>query len=40
MSEQEKTILDNPPAAGAPKDWPWGYLPCGCCNDGYGRHVG
>jgi hypothetical protein len=31
--------LDNPPAAGAQKDWRWGFLPCGCHNDGYGRHV-
>jgi hypothetical protein len=29
----------NEPAAGAPKDWPHGYLPCGCCDDGNGRHV-
>lgn len=31
--------MDNPPAAGAPRNWRWGYLPCGCRNDGYGRHV-
>lgn len=29
----------NPPACGAPKDWPYGYLACGCRNDGTGRHV-
>lgn len=34
----EPTRMDNPPAAGAPKGWRWGYLPCGCRNDGYGRH--
>lgn len=34
-----RTRLDNPPAVGAPPDWPWGYLPCGCRNDGYGNHV-
>ena len=39
MGEREKTYMDNPPAVGAPKDWPWGYLPCGCRNDGYGGHV-
>lgn len=41
MSETERkpTRMDNPPACGAPKGWPWGYLPCGCRNDGYGRHV-
>jgi Holliday junction resolvasome RuvABC endonuclease subunit len=35
-------MWDNPagePACGAPRGWPWGYLPCGCCNDGYGRHA-
>lgn len=34
-----QTRMDNPPAAGAPKNWKWGYLRCGCCNDGYGRHA-
>lgn len=34
-----RTKLDNPPACGAAPNWPWGYLPCGCHNDGYGRHV-
>lgn len=34
-----RTRMDNPPAVGAPKDWRWGYLPCGCCNDGHGGHV-
>ena len=36
----EKTFMDNPPACGAKnKTWPWGYLPCGCYNDGYGNHI-
>jgi hypothetical protein len=35
----EPTYLANPPAVGAPKGWPGGYLDCGCRNDGYGRHV-
>ena len=34
-----RTRLDNPPACGASPNWRWGYLPCGCHNDGYGRHV-
>ena len=34
-----RTYMDNPPACGALKNWRWGYLPCGCHNDGYGRHV-
>lgn len=34
-----KSYMDNPPAVGAPKNSRWGYLPCGCCNDGYGRHL-
>lgn len=34
-----KTFMDNPPACGAPKNWRWGYLDCGCRNDGYGRHL-
>lgn len=29
----------NQPACGAPKGWRFGYLPCGCRNDGTGRHV-
>lgn len=32
-------FMDNPKACGAPAESRWGYLPCGCCNDGYGRHV-
>ena len=34
-----RTYMDNPKAVGAPANAPWGYLPCGCSNDGYGRHV-
>lgn len=34
-----KTYMDNPPACGANPKWPWGFLPCGCHNDGYGNHV-
>ena len=26
-------------AVGAPANWVHGYLPCGCCDDGQGRHV-
>jgi hypothetical protein len=37
--KQEPQYMDNPSAVGAPKNWRWGYLPCGCHNDGYGRHV-
>ena len=37
--ERTKQYMDNPPAVGAPKNSPWGYLPCGCTNDGYGNHV-
>lgn len=29
----------NPPATGAPKNWPLGYLDCGCRNDGKGHHI-
>lgn len=36
--DQHPTKLDNPPACGAPKGWRWGYLPCGCRNDGFGGH--
>jgi hypothetical protein len=34
-----RTYMDNPKAVGAPANARWGYLPCGCTNDGYGRHV-
>jgi hypothetical protein len=33
------TFMDNPKGVGAPKGWKWGYLPCGCRNDGYGYHL-
>lgn len=33
------TKLANLPATGAPKDWRWGYLTCGCRNDGFGNHI-
>lgn len=36
---KERFYMDNPPAVGAPKNWLWGYLPCGCRNDGYGNHI-
>jgi hypothetical protein len=36
---RSRTRLENAPAVGAPAGWKWGYLPCGCLNDGYGRHV-
>lgn len=36
---REPAYMDNPPACGAPRGWRWGYLPCGCCNDGYGNHL-
>jgi hypothetical protein len=29
----------NPKSPTAPAGWPHGYLPCGCPNDGYGRHA-
>lgn len=32
-------IVGNDPAVGAPKNWRWGYLRCGCLNDGHGRHL-
>lgn len=35
---RQPTFMDNPPACGAPKNWKWGYLPCGCSNDGFGQH--
>jgi hypothetical protein len=38
-TKKEPTYLDNKPAVGAPKNWRYGYLTCGCCNDGYGRHI-
>ena len=38
-SGRKQTYMDNEPCVGAPKGWKWGYLPCGCCNDGFGRHV-
>lgn len=31
--------LDHPKACGAPARSRWGYLPCGCTHDGYGRHA-
>lgn len=31
--------MDNPKAIGAPANWQWGYLPCGCRNDGFGNHA-
>lgn len=34
-----RTYMGNPPAVGAPPASRWGYLPCGCTNDGYGRHA-
>ena len=34
-----KTFMDNPKACGAPEGSQWGYLSCGCSNDGYGRHL-
>lgn len=37
--KKEPTYLDGKPALGAPKNWRYGYLPCGCRNDGYGRHI-
>lgn len=39
MSRQPE-FMDNKPAVGAPENWKWGYLPCGCRNDGFGHHVG
>jgi hypothetical protein len=30
---------ENQPAVGAPKDWPHGYLSCGCRDDGTGKHL-
>ena len=35
----EPKFLDNEPACGAPRGWRWGYLTCGCRNDGYGNHL-
>lgn len=32
-------FLDHSKACGAPDGSRWGYLPCGCSNDGYGGHV-
>jgi hypothetical protein len=32
--------LDNPKAVGARPNARWGYLPCGCKNDGFGNHAG
>ena len=31
--------LDNPKAVGARPNARWGYLPCGCENDGFGNHA-
>jgi hypothetical protein len=31
--------LDNPKAVGARPSARWGYLPCGCENDGFGSHA-
>lgn len=41
-SSEPPTRMDNPPAAGVPTHmlgWRWGFLLCGCLNDGYGNHV-
>ena len=35
----EPYYMDNPKAVGAPANWKWGYLPCGCRHDGHGGHV-
>jgi len=32
-------FMDNEKACDAPAGWKYGYLPCGCRNDGYGNHV-
>lgn len=32
-------LLDNEKACGAPASSRWGYLECGCTNDGYGGHL-
>jgi hypothetical protein len=37
--EPDPTYMDNPPAVGATKGWKYGYLPCGCHNDGKGNHA-
>lgn len=37
--EPRPAVMDNRPAVGAPKGWRWGYLTCGCRNDGYGYHL-
>lgn len=39
VRELHRKYMDNPPAVGAPKGWRFGYLPCGCRNDGTGRHL-
>lgn len=36
---RELFYMDNPKACGAPAGSRWGYLPCGCSNDGHGRHI-
>lgn len=38
-SRKQPQYMENPAAVGAPKNSRWGYLPCGCSNDGYGRHA-
>jgi hypothetical protein len=37
---RERARMDNPRACGARENAPWGYLPCGCENDGFGNHAG
>lgn len=38
-TEPAPKFMDNPKACGAPAGSRWGYLPCGCSNDGHGKHV-
>ena len=37
--ERQPTRQDHEKACGAPLNAPWGYLACGCANDGFGRHA-
>ncbi|HEY2075191.1 MAG TPA: hypothetical protein VGH53_02540 [Streptosporangiaceae bacterium] len=38
-SERQPQYMDNPKAIGARPGATWGYLPCGCENDGFGSHA-
>lgn len=39
QGDRPEGYMDNPKALGAPANSKYGYLPCGCSNNGKGEHV-